>query len=48
MKRKSMAQWMNLWNNGFVNPMPFPMLCENSGAVHLALPGLTAGRWNVG
>ena len=41
MKRK----WTNLLrNNGFVNPTPFPMLCEKSGAVHLAEPGLTAGR----
>ena len=36
-----------LRNNGFVNPMPFPMLCEKSGALHLAEPGLTAGRWQV-
>ena len=43
-----MAQWRNLQrNNGFVNPTPFPMLCEKSGALHLAEPGLTAGRQAV-
>ena len=43
-----MAQWVNcLWNNIFVNPPPLPLLCEISGAVHLAQPGLTAGRWQV-
>ena len=40
-----MAQWVNrLRNNIFVNPPPLPLLCEISGAVHLAQPGLTAGR----
>ena len=40
-----MAQWVNrLWNNIFVNPPPLPILCEISGALHLAQPGLTAGR----
>ena len=40
-----MAQWVNrLWNNIFVNPPPLPLLCEISGALHLAQPGLTAGR----
>ena len=39
-----MAQWVNrLRNNIFVNPPPSP-LCEISGALHLAQPGLTAGR----
>ena len=39
-----MAQWVNrLRNNIFVNP-PLPLLCEISGALHLAQPGLTAGR----
>ena len=28
----------------FVNPPPLPLLCESSGALHLAQPGLTAGR----
>ena len=28
----------------FVNPPPLPLLCEISGALHLAQPGLTAGR----
>ena len=40
-----MAQWVNrLQNNIFVNPPPLPLLCEISGAPHLAQPGLTAGR----
>ena len=38
-----MAQWVNrLRNNIFVNPLP--LLCEISGALHLAQPGLAAGR----
>ena len=40
-----MAQWVNcLRNNIFVNPPPLPLLCEVTGALHLAQPGLTAGR----
>ena len=40
-----MAQWVNhLRNNIFVNPPTLPLLCEISGALHLAQPGLTAGR----
>ena len=40
-----MAQWVNrLRNNIFVNPPPLPLSCEISGALHLAEPGLTAGR----
>ena len=40
-----MAQWVNrLQNNIFVNPLPLPLLCEISGTLHLAQPGLTAGR----
>ena len=40
-----MAQWVNrLRNNIFVNPLPLPLSCEISGALHLAQPGLTAGR----
>ena len=36
-----MVQWVNrLRNNIFVNPL----LCEISGALHLAQPGLTVGR----
>ena len=31
----------------FVNPPPLPILCEISGALHLAQPGLTAG-WQAG
>ena len=43
-----MAQWVNrLRNNIFVNPAPLPLLCEISGALHLAQPGLTAG-WLAG
>ena len=39
-----MAQWVNrLRNNIFVNPPLLPLLCEISGAIHLAQPGLTAG-----
>ena len=40
-----MAQWVNrLRNNIFVNPSPLPLSCEISEALHLAQPGLTAGR----
>ena len=40
----AMVQWVNrLWNNIFVNPPALPLLCEISGALHLAQPGLTAG-----
>ena len=40
-----MAQWVNrLRNKIFVNPPPLPLLCKISGALHLAQPGLTAGR----
>ena len=42
-----MAQWVSLnrlQNNIFVNPPPLPLSCEISGALHLAQPGLTAGR----
>ena len=40
-----MAQWVNrLRNNIFVNPPPLPLLYEISGVLHLAQPGLTAGR----
>ena len=39
-----MAQRVNrLRNNIFVNPPPLPLLCEISGALHLAQLGLTAG-----
>ena len=39
-----MAQWINLFRNSiFVNPPPLPVLCEISGPVDLAEPGLTAG-----
>ena len=40
-----MAQWVNrLRNKIFVNPPPLSLLCEISGALQLAQPGLTAGR----
>ena len=40
-----MAQWVNrLRNNIFVNPPPLSLSCEIYGALHLAQPGLTAGR----
>ena len=45
-----MAQctWVNcLRNNIFVNVPPLPLLCEISGVLHLAQPGLTAG-WIAG
>ena len=43
-----MAQWVNrLRNNIFVNPPPLPLLCEISGALDLAQPGLTAS-WLAG
>ena len=43
-----MAQRVNrLRNNIFENPPPLPLLCEISGAPHLAQPGLTAG-WLAG
>ena len=43
-----MMQWVNhLRNNIFVNPPPLPLLCEISGALHLAQPGLMVG-WQVG
>ena len=41
----AMAQRVNrLRNSIFINPPPLPLLCEISGALHLAEPGLTAGR----
>ena len=40
-----MAQCVNyLRNNIFVNLLPLPLLCEISGALHLAQLGLTARR----
>ena len=39
-----MSQWINiLLNNSFVNLMQLPLLCEKTGAIALAQPGLTAG-----
>ena len=40
-----MAQWINvLRNNGSVNPMQLPLLCEKTGTLAIVEPGLTAGR----
>ena len=40
-----MPQWVNrLRKNIFVNLPPLLLLCEIFGALHLAQPGLTAGR----
>ena len=51
-KGMAMAQWVNrLRNSNFVNPPLLPLSCEISGALHLAEPGLTAGRlagWQAG
>ena len=39
-----MAQWVNrLRNNIFVNPPLLPLLCEISGPLYLAQPGLMKG-----
>ena len=44
----AMAQWVNrLRNKIFVNAPPLPLLCEISGALHLAQSGLMAG-WLAG
>ena len=41
----AMTQWVNrLRNKIFVNSPPLPLLREISGALHLAQPGLMAGR----
>ena len=41
----AMAQRVNrLRNSIFVNPPPLHLSCEISAALHLAEPGLTAGR----
>ena len=40
----AMVQWVNrLRNNIFVNAPSLPLLCEISGALHLAQPGLMVG-----
>ena len=40
-----MAQWTNLqWTKRFVNLTRLYITCEKSGGLHLAEPGLTAGR----
>jgi len=44
-KRKTMEQLMNLiWNSIFINWTQLLFSGENSGAIALVLPGLTAGR----
>ena len=47
MKRNSMTQWINHWNNIFVNQTRLPLLCEKSGATLLVSVGLTVGRQAV-
>ena len=43
-----MAQWINvLRNNGFVNPTRLSLLCEETEALAIVEPGLTAGRQSV-
>ena len=43
-----MAQWVNrLRNKIYVNQLPLSLLCEISGALHLAQPGLTADEIQV-
>ena len=43
-----MAQWINvLQNNNFINLMGLPLLCRNSGAIHLVQPHLVTG-WLAG
>ena len=39
-----MVQWTNLRQIEFVNRMQLYATCEKSGGLHLAEPGLTAGR----
>ena len=40
-----MAQCINvLQNNDFINPTRLPLLCEETGALAIVEPGLTAGR----
>jgi len=41
-----MVLWINLHqNNSFVNRLQLPWLCEKTGVIALALPGLASGRW---
>ena len=43
-----MVQWVSiLQNNSFINPMQLPLLCEKTGAIALAQPGLITG-WQSG
>ena len=43
-----MAQWTNLqWIEKFVNLTGLYITCEKFGGLHLAEPGLTAGRLAV-
>ena len=40
-----MVIWINnLLNNSFINPLQLPLLCEETGALAIIEPGLTAGR----
>ena len=39
-----MAHWVNRFRNKiFVNPLPLPLSCEISGALHLVQSGLMEG-----
>ena len=42
-----MAQWVNRLQQHFRKSAAISLLCEISGALHLAQPGLTAG-WQAG
>ena len=45
MKRIIIMQWIKiLWNNSFINTIWLTLLCRNSGATHLAQPGLMEGK----
>ena len=40
-----MAQWINVhWNSSFVNSQRLLSLCEKTGTLALAEPGLIAGK----
>ena len=40
-----MAQWIKAHRNStFINPSSLPLLCKNSGGIHLAQLGLMAAQ----
>jgi len=44
-KANSMMQWVECnWNKTFMNLPSLPWKSEISGAIHLAQPGVTAGK----